>query len=303
MRKLLASLLVFAVVFGMVARLDAGEKKEYTIGVSLLSLEHVFFNLIQEGVENKAAELGVKVLCMDAAGDSGKQFSQIQDFITQNVDAIIFAPVNSGGSKSMVSLADAAGIPIFTMDVSSDGKVVSHVATDNYKGGRLAAEWALKNILTDKKGDVCILGYNEVESCVMREKGFVDYMKENAPDVKIIDSQTYSGDQMKAVNVMQDMLTKFSKIDMVFGTGDMAVLGGMTSATSANRFIPMIGFDGNPEGVAEIKKGGMFKATIAQKPHEIGGKSVENVVKYLNGEKLEPVYLIDPAVIDITNAK
>ena len=303
MRKLLAFVLVFAVAFGTAARVPGGEKKDITIGVSLLSLEHVFFNLIQEGVEGKAKELGVRVLCMDAAGDSGKQFSQIQDFITQDVDAIIFAPVNSGGSKSMVSLADAAGIPIFTMDVASDGKVVSHVATDNYRGGRLGAEWALKNILTEKKGDVCILAYNEVESCVNREKGFVDYMRENAPEVKIIDSQTYSGDQMKAANVMQDMLTKFNKIDLVFGVGDMAVLGGITSATAAGRTIPMIGFDGNPEGVAEIKKGGMFKATVAQKPHEIGGRSVENVVKYLNGEKLEPVYLIDPTVIDITNAQ
>lgn len=301
MRKLLAVLLVGALFVGSAVRVDAGEKK--TIGVSLLSLEHVFFNLIQEGIEAKAKELGVNVICMDAAGDSGKQFSQIQDFITQEVDAILFAPVNSGGSRSMVKLADDAGIPIFTMDVASDGKVVSHVATDNYKGGALAAEWALKNILKDKKGDVCILGYNEVESCVNRENGFTEYMKKNAPDVKIIDSQTYSGDQMKAANVFQDMLTKFSKIDLVFGVGDMAVLGAMTSATAANRNIPMIGFDGNPEGVAEVKKGGMFKATVAQKPHEIGGKSVENIVKYLGGAKLDPVYLIDPAVIDITNAK
>lgn len=302
MRRLLVALLIGAMFVGAVGNVHAGEKK--VIGVSLLSLEHVFFNLIQEGIEAKAKELGVEVLCMDAAGDSGKQFSQIQDFITQDVDAILFAPVNSGGSRSMVSLADQAGIPIFTMDVASDGKVVSHVATDNYKGGQLAAEWALKNILTDKKGDVCILGYNEVESCVNRENGFVDYMKEHAPNVKIIDSQTYSGDQMKAANVFQDMLTKFSKIDFVFGVGDMSVLGAMTSATAANRTdIPMVGFDGNPEGVAEVKKGGMFKATVAQKPHEIGGRSVENIVKYLNGEKLEPVYLIDPAVIDITNAK
>lgn len=303
MRKFMVALLAVAVLFGTMVTGNAAEKKNYTIGVSLLSLEHVFFNLIQEGVEGKAKELGVTVLCMDAAGDSGKQLGQIQDFITQEVDAIIFAPVNSGGSKSMVSLADAAGIPIFTMDVASDGKVVSHVATDNYKGGRLGAEWTLKNILTDKKGDVCIMAYNEVESCVNREKGFVDYMKEHAPDVKILDSQTYSGDQMKAVNVMQDMLTKFSKIDMVFGVGDMSILGAMTSTAAANRFIPMVGFDGNPEGVAEVKKGGMFKATVAQKPHVIGGTSVENVVKYLNGEKLEPVYLIDPTVIDITNAQ
>lgn len=267
----------------------------------MLSLEHVFFNLIEDGIEAEATELGVKVINMDAAGDSGKQLSQIQDFVTQEVDAILFAPVNSGGSKSMVDLADDAGIPIFTMDVASDGEVVSHVATDNYKGGQLAAEWALENVLTDKTGNVCIIGYDEVESGINRAGGFTEYMEEHAPDVVILDNQTFSGDQMKAVNVMQDMLTKYDDIDLVFGVGDMAILGAITATTSADREIAMIGFDGNPEGVDEIEKGGMFKASVAQKPNEIGSMSIAHIVDYLGGGELEPVYLIDPVVIDESN--
>ncbi len=93
----------------------------------------------------------------------------------------------------------------------------------------------MENILTDGTGKVVIIGYNEVESASMRETGYRDYMAENAPGVEVLESQTFSGDQMKAATVMQDFLTKYDEIDAVFGVGDMAVLGAITSATAAGR--------------------------------------------------------------------
>lgn len=89
----------------------------------------------------------------------------------------MIAPTNSAGSKSMVELADQAGIPVFTMDIKSDGDVVSHIATDNYKGGELAAQYLIENILTDKTGTAAVITYSEIESCVDREKGFTDYLE------------------------------------------------------------------------------------------------------------------------------
>ena len=77
--------------------------------------------------------------CAGCAGDANKQLSQVQDFITKGVDAIVIAPTNSAGSKSMIELAEAQNIPVFTMDIKSDGQAVSHIATDNKKGGELAA--------------------------------------------------------------------------------------------------------------------------------------------------------------------
>ncbi len=181
-----------------------GEAK--TIGVSLLNSTHVFYNSIESAMEEQAKEYGWTLDVQDAAGDANKQLGQVQDFITKKVDAIVIAPTNSAGSKSMIDLADKAGIPVFTMDIASDGKPVTHVATDNKKGGQLAAEYVVNNILTDKKGNAAVITYSEIESCVDREKGFTDYLKENAPDIKIVDVQNYSGDQQKAADVMQNML-------------------------------------------------------------------------------------------------
>ena len=128
-----------------------------TVGVSLLNNAHVFFNNIEAALREKAAETNVTLIVQDAAGDANKQLSQVQDFITQKVDAIIISPTNSAGSKSMVELADQAGIPIFTMYVASDGDVVSHVATDNYTGGKLAAQESGNNNVESQAGEVAVI--------------------------------------------------------------------------------------------------------------------------------------------------
>lgn len=199
------------------------------IGVSLLNCTHVFYNNIQKGLEEKAKELGWELIIQDAAADANKQLSQVQDFITQDVDAIIICPTNSAGSKSMVELADEAGIPVFTMDIESDGEVVSHIATDNYKGGQLAAQYLVEKLLTDKKGDVAVITYSEIEACIQREKGFTEWLAENAPDINVVDIQNYSGDQQKAADVMQNMLLKHENIDVVFAVGDPAAIGAQAS--------------------------------------------------------------------------
>lgn len=94
------------------------------------------------------------------------------------------------------------------MDVASDGEVISHISTDNYRGGELAAEYAVEHILKQKTGQAAVITYAEIEGCVQREKGFTEWLGKNAPDVSVVDVQNYSGDQGKAAEVMQNMLLK-----------------------------------------------------------------------------------------------
>ncbi|WP_334159958.1 substrate-binding domain-containing protein [Muricomes intestini] len=282
---------------------NANTEEKKVVGVSLLNSTHVFYNNIQKAMEEKVAELGWELIVQDAAGDANKQLSQVQDFITSKVDAIVIAPTNSAGSKSMVELADKAGIPMFTMDIKSDGEVISHVATDNHKGGELAAEYTVDKLLTDKKGNVVVITYSEIESCVDREEGFTEYLAENAPDIKVLDIQNYAGDQQKAADVMQNMLLKHDKIDVVFCVGDPAATGALSSITAAGKDTKIIGYDGNPEGIDEIKKGGVWVADVAQDASQIGTKTLEAVQEYLDGTTPEKEILVEPYIIDKENAK
>ena len=112
------------------ASTPAASGETIRVGVSLLNKQHVFYNNIEAAMVAKAPELNVELIVQDASGDANKQLSQVQDFITQAVDAIVICPTNSAGSKSMVELATAANIPVFTMDIASDGETVAHIATE-----------------------------------------------------------------------------------------------------------------------------------------------------------------------------
>lgn len=281
----------------------AAADKKITVGVSLLNKSHVFYNNIEAALRETAKENGIQLIVQDASGDPNKQLGQVQDFITQKVNAIILSPTNSAGSKSMVEMAATAKIPVFTMDIKSDGNTVSHIATDNYKGGQLAAEYMFKSMLKDKKGDVAVITYSEIESCIEREKGFTEWMAANAPNVKIVDIQNYSGDQSKAADVMQNMLLKHAKLSAVFCVGDPAATGAMASITAANKKVMVIGFDGNPEGIEAIKSGGLWKADIAQNPEAIGKTTLLTVKDYLEGKKVKKFIAIAPYIIDASNAK
>lgn len=281
----------------------ASGKKTITVGVSLLTRQHVFYNSIESALQKKAKELGVTLDVQDANQDSSKQLSQVQDFITKKVDAIILCPTNSAGSKSMVELAQKANIPVLTMDIPSDGKTVCHVSTDNYKGGELAAEYLVKNVMTDKKGSAAVITYSENEGCVNREKGFTEWLSKNAPGVKVVDVQNYSGDQSKAADVMQNMLQKNADLDAVFCVGDPAAMGALSSIKAANRKVKIIGFDGNPEGIAEIKKtDSLWIADVAQNPAKIGETALQAAVDTVNGKKVESKIMISPYIIDKSNA-
>lgn len=285
------------------AKTEDQQDEKVVVGVSLLNCTHVFYNNIQKGLENKAEELGWELIIQDAAADANKQLSQVQDFITQGVDAIIICPTNSAGSKSMVELADEAGIPVFTMDIQSDGEVVSHIATDNYTGGQLAAEYMINNILTDKKGDAAVITYSEIEACIQREEGFTDYIEENAPDINVVDIQNYSGDQQKAADVMQNMLLKHENIDVVFAVGDPAAIGALSSIDAAGKDTLIIGYDGNPEGIEAIKSGGNWVADVAQDPTAIAENTLEAVKTKLDGGTPEKEIKIAPYIIDKENAE
>lgn len=284
------------------ASAPAASGETIRVGVSLLNKQHVFYNNIEAAMVAKAP-LNVELIVQDASGDANKQLSQVQDFITQGVDAIVICPTNSAGSKSMVELATAANIPVFTMDIASDGKTVAHIATDNYKGGELAAEYMVNNMLTDKKGNVGVITYSEIESCVQREKGFTDWIAANAPDVVVADIQNYSGDQSKAADVMANMLLKTPDLAAVFCVGDPAATGAMASITSANSQCKVIGFDGNPEGIDAIKSGGLWVADVAQDPTAIGETTLQTVVDYLGGAQVEANIPIAPYIIDASNAE
>src|SRR5690348_13522441 len=113
-----------------------------TIGVSIQDLQAQFYEDLKAGMQAEAVKDGYTVVFVDANRDAARQQSQVEDFISKKVDAIVLTPADSKAVGPAIVEANQANIPVFTADIASTanrGVVVAHIASDNVQGGRVGA--------------------------------------------------------------------------------------------------------------------------------------------------------------------
>jgi len=295
MKKMLA-LLVIATVMVLSAcggTTTSGKKDEITIGASLLTQSHPFQVAIKDAIEkeSKAEKVNVDVAIADQ--DLNRQISAIEDFINKGVDAIIVTPVDSDGIKGAILKANDADIPVITVDVKANGgKVASHIATDNYTGGMIAAE-AMAKYLGDK-GEIGLTTYPEVQSVRDRIDGFKDNLK-NHPDMKVV-AELPGRTREEAKQASEDMLTSHPDIKGIFGFGDDMAIAATAAMSERNVDGVVIGFDGLEEARKSVDQDNAFKAVVVQFPDKMGKIAVQNAVKLANGEKVDKEVPITPGL-------
>jgi ribose transport system substrate-binding protein len=274
------------------------EASKGTIGLSVLTLTNPFFKVIADSMEAEAAKHGYEVEVTSGEFDVAKQQNQVKDFIVKNVSVIVLTPCDSKSIGPAIQEANAAGIPVFTADIAClapGAEVVSHIATDNYQGGRLAAKAVIE--VTGGKGKVGIIDFPEVESVILRTNGFEDEMAEanKNPDVdiEIVAKLPGGGVKDKGYKAMQDMLQAHPDLNAVFAINDPCGLGGVAALEEAGKIgqIPVIAFDGQPEGKQAIKDGKIY-ADPVQFPEKIGVETVKAIMKHLEGEEVPKEILI-----------
>jgi ribose transport system substrate-binding protein len=229
--------------------------------------------------------------------DPAKQASQIEDFVAQHVDAMIVAPCDSSAVIPYLARAEQAAIPVFTVDIAArGGAVVSHIASDNLAGGRLAAQTLAR--LIGERGEVIIIDHPEVASVQDRTRGFEEEMKGHA-GVTIVGHPSASGQRAKAMAVMEDMLQANRNLRGVFAINDDSALGALSVLEAAKRTdIVIVGFDATAEAQDAIRRGSVLKADIAQHPIEIGKTTIDLVARRLAGEQVPPQVAVSVSVVD-----
>ncbi len=271
---------------------------EKTIGVTVLSREHVFFNIIEESILKKAGALGYKTVVVDANMDVNRQVGQLDDFIIQGVDAIVIAPAAVAGLEPAIKRIAAAGIPVVTIDNkinSDDPIIISSVGTDNHQGGYIAGEYAAKHL--GGEGEVAVITYAEIFGCRERERGFKEAVAK-VPGISVVDTQNYAGSAEKAQQLVQDMIIKFPNLKLIFAVGDPAVVGGVSAAKAGGANVEFIGFDGNPEAIEAIRQGGLWVADASQNPVMIGEKAIETLDDHWNSRPVQKDVAIPCTIID-----
>lgn len=266
------------------------------IGLIVSTLNNPFFVDLKSGIESKARKLGYDVVVLDSQNDPAKEVSNMEDISVKNVDVVLLNPVDSDSAIASVMVANNLDLPVITVDrASNGGKVVSHVASDNVEGGKMAAKYLVEKL--GNKGNIVELeGIAGSSATRDRGAGFDNEIKNS--NLQIITKQSADFDRTKGLSVMENIIQSKGNISAVFAQNDEMALGALKALQDANmKDILVVGFDATDDAVISVQKGDL-SATIAQQPKLIGETAVSLAHRFLSGEKVESFAPVELKLIE-----
>jgi len=274
------------------------------LGFVVGSFEHTFYQLIQQGIEAECEARGVgSYSVLDASLDPVIATSKVENLTAEGSDAIALACNDAAGVKPAIENAAAEGVEMFTFDCTSESDAINcFVGTDNYKGGELGGQELIR--LTEDGDKVAIIGYPTASSCVDRENGALDVLKD--ADREVLSGYDYKGDANEAQKIMETILAQHPDLKAVFCVGDPAATGALASIKAAGSDCKIIGFDGNPEAkeaILDPENGKYWVSEISQDPKKIGATIVEEMISFMTtGSVSAKEIFIEPYIITAENA-
>lgn len=280
----------------------AGEK----IAVIPKGTTHSFWKSVEAGARQAGKELGVEILWKGPLkeDDRAQQIGVVQQFVSSGVDAIMLAPLDDIALRTPVRSAAEHNIPVVIFDSALKGEVgkdfISFVATDNHRGGVIGGEELARSL--GGKGKVVLLRYSEGSaSTIAREAGFVEAIRKH-PGITIIVDNRYAGATVSsAQDASMNLIDKIREADGIFCPNETSTQG-MLLALRQTRLAgqkKFVGFDTTNLLLAAVDKG-EIQGLVAQNPTRMGYLGITTAVKYLRGEKVEPV--IDTGCVLVTKA-
>lgn len=272
---------------------DGGSGDEPYIALVSKGFQHQFWQAVKQGAESKAKELGVRVTFDGPAAETevDTQLQMLQAAIDKKPDAIGFAALDPEACISLMDAAKAAGIPVVEFDAGCNSDYPLSIAkTDSLGAGALAADHMAE--LIGGSGEVAIVGHSQINSTgVERRDGFVDQMKAEYPDVKIVDIQYGDGDHLKSADIAKAMIAAHPNLKGIYGTNEGSAIG-VVNAVGELGLEPgdltIVGFDSGQAQIDAINNGIMAGA-ITQNPIGIGEATVQAAFDAINGKTPEAI--------------
>ncbi|MGL5964143.1 MAG: ribose ABC transporter substrate-binding protein RbsB, partial [Fusobacteriaceae bacterium] len=234
--------------------------------------------------EKKAKEMGHTLVVLDSQNDPSKELSNVEDLIVKGIDVLLINPTDSDAVGTAVKTANRAKVPVITLDrAANKGKIVTHVASDNKAGGKMAGEFVLEQLKGMGK-IVELQGIPGTTAARDRGDGFNSAI---VGKLEVVAKQAADFDRTKGLNVMENIIQAQSEFKAVFAHNDEMALGALKALEAANKKdVLVVGFDATEDAVNAVKSG-RLSATVAQKPSEIGAKGVEVADKIVNKQAVQ----------------
>ncbi|WP_413203581.1 ribose ABC transporter substrate-binding protein RbsB [Rhodospirillum sp. A1_3_36] len=278
MRKILMAAVAAAALMGGVSAAQAADK----LALVVSTLNNPFFVTLKDGAEAKAKELGYELLVLDSQNDPAKELANVEDVINKDIKVLLINPTDSDAVRTAARAANRADIPVVTLDRAANGaKVVSHIASDNVAGGKMAGE-LIVSLLPNGGKVIELQGVPGTSAARDRGEGFHAAV-DGVSGIEVVASQPADFDRTKGLNVMENLLQSNPDVNAVFAHNDEMALGAIKAIEAAGKTVLVVGFDGTDDGIAAVQAGSMV-ATVAQQADRIGSMGVETADKIVKGE-------------------
>lgn len=258
-----------------------------------------FLGFVQKAVIAEAKGFGCTVIALDDALSPDKQVSNMQQLLGQNVDAIIFYPLDPKATTPVLQRAKKQSVPVIAIDASfGETNPVPLIATQVWQGRDIQAHLQA-NALADAKPDakVGLIGIGIPVPAIKYLTGRQQHFAEEK-GLTVIDTEDNPSDDVtggeKAGNAL---LQRNQEIDSVMGYNDPSALGAVIAARATGREITVVGLNGSSDGIEGVKTGRLI-ATVQVDPIGIGAQTADAAYSLITNQNLPlPPIVIRPGVL------
>ncbi|HZM01598.1 MAG TPA: substrate-binding domain-containing protein [Candidatus Saccharimonadales bacterium] len=261
---------------------------------------HAFWKAVHAGADAGGKEFGYQIYwnAPELETDRERQIQIIEDFIVQKVDGLVVAPVDKEAMVPSIEKLASMGIPCVIIDSAVDtDKYICFAATDNYKGGAMAARRMGK--ILDGKGKVVVIKYAPGSaSTADRENGFMETLKKEFPGIEIVDSKYGMATVETALQASEDLLTRHPDLQGLFACNASTAVGAFRALQSQKRpEVKMVGFDAEA-ALLDGMRAGQIDSLVVQDPYKMGYEGVKAIAAHYKGQPVEK--RIDTGVTVVT---
>jgi ribose transport system substrate-binding protein len=277
--------------------------KKLRLAIIPMGTTHEFWKAIHAGAKTAANELGAEIIWKGPLkeDDRNDQIQIVETMINAGVDAIVLTPLDDRALMPPVADAKSRGIPTVIFNTALGGNdFISYIATDNWKGGVLAAE-RIGSLLNGRGKLILIRIIEGIEGNRQREEGFLTTIRSKFPEIAVLSDNQYAGITTEtAYQTTENLLARFPDVEAIFTPNESTTFGCLRALQDhglAGKAIH-VGFDSSKKLIEALEKREIM-GLVLQDPIRMGYDSVRTAVAYLRGAPFESridtgVYLATP---------
>ena len=301
-KGILRKIAIVGAVFVLAACGSEDGEDKIKIGVAIPNFDDTFNIYLKDAMEAYANDQeDLSIVFVDAKEDTAKQLGQVENFIIQQMDAIIIMPVNTDATQPMTDRVLSKDIELVYLNRRPAylPENVFYVGSDELAFGQTQAKFVEDNV---DGGNVGILmGMLTMEAAMLRTQGAEEYLNK-LDDFNVTRKQTALWQRTQAMTVMENWLHSGEEINVVIANNDEMALGAIQALEAANKIdeILVVGIDATPDGVMSIERGAL-NATVFQDGAAQARGAIDSALKAIKGEQQEQITWIPAELVSKEN--